>query len=101
MMVIHFGNGTGITTTLIALISNAGPEDQAIATAGAVSSRFPWLVFCFFPLHHTEHLPLTVSYLFRSLGSVITLSIGSSITQYTLRGHLRASLSGEDAEEVK
>lgn len=26
--------GSGITTSLIALIANAGPEDQAIATAG-------------------------------------------------------------------
>jgi hypothetical protein len=100
MMAAQFGLGSGVTTTLIALISNAGPEDQAIATAGAVSSRFPYFVFVF-ALHHVEHLPLTVSYLFRSLGTVVTLSIGSSITQYTLRGHLRARLSGEDAEEVK
>ncbi|KAI0931747.1 hypothetical protein AcW2_000569 [Taiwanofungus camphoratus] len=30
----NFGGGAGITTTLIALIANAGPEDQAVATAG-------------------------------------------------------------------
>ncbi|EEB99889.1 hypothetical protein MPER_00314, partial [Moniliophthora perniciosa FA553] len=29
--------GSGITTSLVALISNAGPEDQAIATAGSYS----------------------------------------------------------------
>lgn len=28
--------GAAITSTLIALIANAGPEDQAIATAGTV-----------------------------------------------------------------
>lgn len=28
------GAGTGVTTTLIALIANAAPEDQAMATAG-------------------------------------------------------------------
>lgn len=28
--------GSGITTTLIALIANAGPADQAIATAGTL-----------------------------------------------------------------
>lgn len=26
--------GSGLTTTLVALIANAAPEDQAIATAG-------------------------------------------------------------------
>ena len=26
--------GSGVTTSLVALIANAGPEDQAIATAG-------------------------------------------------------------------
>lgn len=30
---LHF-EGSGITTTLIALIANAGAKDQAIATAG-------------------------------------------------------------------
>ena len=28
------GVGAGITTTLISLIANAGPENQAVATAG-------------------------------------------------------------------
>lgn len=34
-----FGNGIGITTTLIGLISNAAPQDQAIATAGSYLFR--------------------------------------------------------------
>ncbi|KAI0776418.1 major facilitator superfamily domain-containing protein [Irpex lacteus] len=51
--------GAGITTTLIALIANAGPVDQAIATA--------------------------VSYLFRSLGTVVWLSVGTTLMQDTLR----------------
>lgn len=32
-----FGNGIGLTTSLVALIANAGAEDQAIATAGKQS----------------------------------------------------------------
>ncbi|KAJ7084610.1 member of the major facilitator superfamily [Mycena belliarum] len=64
--------GTGITTSLIALISNAGPADQAIATA--------------------------VSYLFRSLGSVVGLSIGSTLLQGFLRTALRAKLAGADVD---
>ncbi|KAF7430237.1 hypothetical protein PC9H_005939 [Pleurotus ostreatus] len=66
--------GSGVTTSLIALIANAGPKDQAIATA--------------------------VSYLFRSLGSVVGLSVGSSLVQGTLRTALRKKLDGTDIEEL-
>ncbi|KAJ7184727.1 member of the major facilitator superfamily [Mycena filopes] len=69
------GNGTGVTTSLIALISNAGPADQAMATAA--------------------------SYLFRSLGSVVGLSIGSTLLQVSLRTSLRATLKGDvDVDEI-
>jgi len=74
LVMASLGNGTGMTTSLISLIANAGPQDQAIATS--------------------------VSYLFRSLGSVVTLSIGSTLMQDTLRKHLRQRLSGADAEEI-
>ncbi|KAI0311217.1 MFS general substrate transporter [Amylostereum chailletii] len=69
-----FGNGGGITTTLVSLIAQAGPADQAIATA--------------------------VSYLFRSLGSVLGLSIGSTLFQVYLRRDLHRRLSGQDIEEI-
>ncbi|KAF5337822.1 hypothetical protein D9758_015711 [Tetrapyrgos nigripes] len=69
-----FGNGGGITTSLIALISNAGQADQAIATA--------------------------VSYLFRSLGSVVGLAVGSTILQDTLRVTLHRTLTGHDVNEI-
>ncbi|KAJ7029714.1 member of the major facilitator superfamily [Mycena alexandri] len=66
---------TGVTTSLIALIANAGPADQAMATA--------------------------VSYLFRSLGSVVGLSIGSTLLQVSLRNSLRATLKGDmDVNEI-
>ncbi|KAF8811629.1 MFS general substrate transporter [Phlegmacium glaucopus] len=65
---------SGITSSLISLIANAGQEDQAIATA--------------------------VSYLFRSLGSVIGLSVGSTLVQGTLRSTLHRKLSGADVEEI-
>ncbi|KAJ6500918.1 MFS general substrate transporter [Mycena sanguinolenta] len=69
------GNGTGVTTSLIALISNAGPADQAMATA--------------------------VSYLFRSLGSVVGLSVGSTLLQLSLRTSLRRLLTGDvDVDEI-
>ncbi|KAG6829503.1 hypothetical protein H0H87_011236 [Tephrocybe sp. NHM501043] len=74
LLISSIGNGSGITTSLIALIANAGPEDQAIATA--------------------------VSYLFRSLGSVVGVSVGSTVVQETLRTYLRRNLSGENVEEV-
>ena len=67
--------GIGTTTTLIGLIANAAPEDQAIATA--------------------------CSYLFRSLGSVVVLSLAASVVQQSLRDQLRERVnSGEDAGEI-
>ena len=67
--------GIGTTTTLIGLIANAAPEDQALATA--------------------------CSYLFRSLGSVVILSLSSSVVQQSLRNQLREQLNhGENADEV-
>ncbi|KAJ6561359.1 member of the major facilitator superfamily [Mycena sp. CBHHK59/15] len=68
------GNGSGVTTSLIALISNAGPADQAMATAA--------------------------SYLFRSLGSVVGLSIGSTLLQSSLRSSLREHLIGVDVDDI-
>lgn len=69
------GNGIGVTTTLIALISNAAPEDQAVTTA--------------------------CSYLFRSLGSVIGISLSATVVQQSLRFHLIDDLgSGAEAEKI-
>ena len=67
--------GIGTTTTLIGLIANAAPKDQAVATA--------------------------CSYLFRSLGSVVILALSASIVQQSLRSQLQEQLSsGKDAEEI-
>ncbi|KAF9558590.1 member of the major facilitator superfamily, partial [Agrocybe pediades] len=74
LVISSVGNGSLITTSLISLIANAGQADQAIATA--------------------------VSYLFRSLGSVVGLSIGSTLVQSTLRSSLHRRLSGENTEEI-
>ena len=68
-------NGIGVTTTLISLIANASPQDQAIATA--------------------------CSYLFRSLGSIVGLSLSSTVVQQSLRIQLRDRLrSGKDADQI-
>ena len=70
-----FGNGIGVTTSLIGLIANAEPQDQAVATA--------------------------CSYLFRSLGSVVGLSLSAAVVQQSLRNQLRERLkSGKDAEDI-
>ncbi|KAJ5959926.1 uncharacterized protein N7479_007076 [Penicillium vulpinum] len=66
MVLSAFGNGIGVTTTLIGLISNATYEDQAVVTA--------------------------CSYLFRSLGSVIGLSLSSTVVQQVLRNRLQSGL---------
>ncbi|EJD00158.1 MFS general substrate transporter [Fomitiporia mediterranea MF3/22] len=72
LVVQALGNGAGVTTTLIAIIANAAPEDQAIATA--------------------------ISYLFRSMGSVLGISIGSTLVQNTLRKYLHERLKGHDVD---
>ncbi|KAB8076181.1 major facilitator superfamily domain-containing protein [Aspergillus leporis] len=72
MVISGFGNGIGVTTTLICLISNSTPEDQAVVTA--------------------------CSYLFRSLGSVIGLSLSSTVVQQILRGRLRSAL--RDSKDI-
>ena len=75
LVMCGFSNGIGVTTTLIGLIANAAPEDQAIATA--------------------------CSYLFRSLGSVIGLSLSATVVQQSLRTQLRDRLkSGKDADDI-
>lgn len=38
LVMSSIGNGSGITTSLISLIANAGQVDQAIATAGTPST---------------------------------------------------------------
>ena len=75
MFLSGLGNGIGVTTSLIALISNAAPEDLAVTTA--------------------------CSYLFRSLGSVIGISLSSTVVQQLLRNYLIRDLgSGKEADEI-
>lgn len=74
LVAMGFGNGIGVTSTLIAVISAAGSEDQAVATA--------------------------VTYLFRALGTVTGVSVGSMLVQGNLRRELTQKLNGTDAEEV-
>ncbi|RPA95297.1 MFS general substrate transporter [Choiromyces venosus 120613-1] len=69
-----FGNGIGVTSTLIALIAAAGHEEQAVATA--------------------------VSYLFRALGQVTGVSLSSTLVQGSLRRELTRVLDGADADEI-
>ncbi|CAO1596397.1 hypothetical protein XANCAGTX0491_000246 [Xanthoria calcicola] len=69
------GSGIGVTSSLIGLIANAAQADQAVATA--------------------------CSYLFRSLGSIIGLSLAATVVQQSLRNQLQDHLSsGKDAEEI-
>lgn len=75
LVICGFSNGIGVTTSLIALIANASPQDQAVATA--------------------------CSYLFRSLGSVVGLSLSATVVQQTLRNQLRDRLkSGKEADTI-
>lgn len=68
-----FTSGIGITTTLLGILSNAEPEDQAVVTA--------------------------CSYLFRSLGSIVGLSLTSTVVQQVLRVQLAQKLRDGDASD--
>jgi predicted MFS family arabinose efflux permease len=72
---VAFGGGAAITTTLLSVLANANPNDQAIATA--------------------------CTYLFRSLGSVTGVSLSATVVQQSLRIRLRDGLkSGKEADEI-
>jgi predicted MFS family arabinose efflux permease len=69
------GGGISVTTTLIALVACADPSDMAIVTA--------------------------CSYLFRSLGSAVGVSLGAALVQQRLRDQLAKMLGdGEETEEI-
>ncbi|KAL9054381.1 MAG: hypothetical protein Q9162_004183 [Coniocarpon cinnabarinum] len=75
-MITGFGNGIGVTSSLIALIANAKRDDQAVATA------------CL--------------YLFRTLGSTTGVSLSATVFNQTLRRSLSEALgSGEAAGKVQ
>lgn len=74
LSILSFGGGAVVTTLLISVIANAAAADQAMATA--------------------------CTYLFRSLGSVVGVSIGSTIVQQSLKGLLRERLDGDKAEWI-
>ncbi|KAJ4157991.1 uncharacterized protein LMH87_008538 [Akanthomyces muscarius] len=69
------GAYSGVTTSLIGLLANATVEDTAVVVA--------------------------CSYLFRSLGSSIGISICSAVLQQVLRGELDRRLVGDDAREIE
>ncbi|OTB08391.1 hypothetical protein M426DRAFT_317013 [Hypoxylon sp. CI-4A] len=74
---LAFGGGLSITSTLIAIIANATPSDTAVAVA--------------------------CSYLFRSLGSTIGISVSTAVLQQVLRTSLASSLGGDSdrAQEIE
>ncbi|KAI0971654.1 MFS multidrug transporter [Xylaria arbuscula] len=71
-----FGNSISITTTLVAMIANATPENTAVVIA--------------------------CSYLFRSLGAAIGISVSMATLQQMLRVNLADKLGGADrAREIE
>ncbi|KAK6079238.1 major facilitator superfamily transporter [Seiridium cupressi] len=74
MVVLALGASISITTTLIAIISNTAPEDMAVAVA--------------------------CSYLFRSLGTTIGISISTAVLQQVLRTELASRINDSRADEI-
>ncbi|KAI1078440.1 MFS general substrate transporter [Whalleya microplaca] len=69
LCLISLGAGISITTTLIAIIANAASEDMAVAIA--------------------------CSYLFRSLGTTLGISVSTAVLQQVLRTSLASALGGD------
>ena len=75
LFMVGVGGGTGVTTTLIAILSNVSADEQAVATA--------------------------CSYLFRALGSVLGISLATTIVQQSLKIELRERLRGDrDVDKI-
>ncbi|PHH87017.1 hypothetical protein CDD83_9422 [Cordyceps sp. RAO-2017] len=75
-VLVAIGSGSGLTTTLTGLLANAATEDTAVVVA--------------------------CSYLFRSLGSSIAISLSSAALQQVLRAQLASRLpSSEDARLIE
>jgi len=94
LAVTAMGYGGGITTTVVSLMTNVNKSDQAVVTGGAI------LIIFALVLGLSERRD-TVSYFFRSLGSVIGLSLGSTFLQSTLRSTLQHTVQGKNADEVR
>ncbi|KIJ52245.1 hypothetical protein M422DRAFT_243851 [Sphaerobolus stellatus SS14] len=72
LALIRVGEGMANNVTLISIISTVTLEDQAMATA--------------------------LNYLFRSLGGLLGISIGSAIVQYSLKFFLGTALAGKGVD---
>jgi hypothetical protein len=90
MVISGFGNGIGVTTTLICLSKLTGTfaNTRVVLTSFAVSNSTP----------EDQAVVTACSYLFRSLGSVIGLSLSSTVVQQILRGRLRSAL--RDSKDI-
>ncbi|KAJ2964217.1 hypothetical protein NQZ79_g823 [Umbelopsis isabellina] len=74
MLLDGFSAGGGLTASLVAMLSSVEPED--IATIASIS------------------------YLFRSTGSVIGVSLVSTVFQSKLKQYLEQSITGPDAQRI-
>ena len=88
MVMGGFGNGIGVTTTLIGLSKLHFPK------------RVLWKLTCTVAIAPPQEQAVVTacSYLFRSLGSVIGLSLCSTIVQQSLRTSLRSAL--HDSKDI-
>lgn len=92
-----FGFSTVLTTTLLALFASVPREQIPVATGGQS---------VFFSVHtHSNANRLrflsTVSYLFRTTGQVLGVSLSSTLTQSLLAKNLRERITVPNADEVR
>lgn len=73
-LILRTNSLPGVTCTLIGLLANAAAEDSAVVIA--------------------------CSYLFRSLGSSIGISVSSAVLQQLLRVELAQRLTDDEADEI-
>lgn len=83
--------GAVTTLTIVALIADVGPEHVAVATSctwrrGLTS-------------HHAANTD-AVSYVSRTIGQVLGVSLSGALTQAVLQKELTKRITGENAQEV-
>lgn len=94
MLLDGFSAGGGLTTSLVAMLSSVEPE-------GMASERLILPQFLALNLYFLDIATIaSISYLFRSTGSVIGVSLVSTVFQSKLKQYLEQSITGPDAQRV-
>lgn len=93
---LNISTGAGTTLTIVALIADVGRDH--VATATSCTSCLSVNKSC--KSHRVMLIDGIVSYLFRTTGQVLGVSLSGALTQAILAKELGARITGPGADEV-